>query len=52
MDDDIVSTGQTVENAGGDLTDASTVAEQRCAVERDSEAVDPAMLPADTFEAG
>jgi len=52
MDGDIVSTGQTVQNAGGDLTDASTVAEQRRAVERDSEAVDPAMLPVDTCAAG
>ena len=51
MDSDIVSTGQALENACGDLTDASTVAEQRGAVERDSEAVDPAMLPADTSAA-
>ncbi len=52
MDGDIVSTVQTVENACGDFADASAVAEQRCAVERDSEAVDPVMLPADTSAAG
>ena len=51
VDGDIGSTVQAVEYACGDLSDTGTVAEQRGAVERDSEAVDPAMLPADTSAA-
>ena len=45
---DIGSTVEAVKNPCGDLSDAGTMAEQRRAVERDTEFVDRAMLPAGT----